>query len=348
MRTDFPTSGIHVDDHETLHKAHNLAIYADDEPDIQTALNKAQQYKRSRVVFTPGKTYQISQALVVPVEVTLDGGGYGFTSLAPYATHNRARLLAAEQLDEMIKLSHFSGVRGCWLDGAGQATGGIFGQDTFYNAIEDNFFTRFTSYGLKFGGCLFSTIKRNGFSLIAGYALDALRSYGNTGYYGINVGVSELNNYQGAVGAIRLEGILTSISDDFEAICNGGPIIQVAGTVQSNLDLISPYFELKPGVGEMIAIDVLNSGSVSVQNCRAYGSTEEQGAIFMRVTAPHRISVTNSIIARFATVFMGTMTSSSDVSIFGNRYENYSTLNGFDLTNANSSFCIWPGDKVNG
>lgn len=346
--TEFPISGPHIDAHKALHQAHNLAIYADDEPDLATALAKAALHKRPRVILSPGATYPISQTLTIPVEVELDGGGRGCTSLADYASRSRAQIVTDKPLDPMIQLSHFSGVRGCYINGARAAVGAIYGKDTFYNVIRDNLITRFTGYGLKFGGALFTTIKRNGFALIDGIGLDARKEYGTQGYYGINVGISERNEYKGAVGAMKIEGILTSITDDFEG---GGrsefAYVEVGGAVQSTLNLYAPYFELSRYTHPIKAIKVDNSSHLVIRDCKAYGQVVDPEAVFLELFRVGTIHISGSVIERFATVFTGSVLSNSNVAIFANRYRNFATLNGITgLDIAESVFCVWPGDRI--
>lgn len=158
-----------------------------------------------------------------------------------------------------------------------------------------------------------------------------------------------MNQYTGARSALKFEGIIISISDDFEG---GGrsdfAYVEVGGAVSSCLDLYGAYFELKRNTHPVKAIRVNNSGSVSIRDCRAYGDVNDPDSIFMSVDVPGRIHVSASLIARFATVFSGVLLASSDISIFGTRYMNYTTLQNWNIGDitTGSVFCVWPDDKI--
>lgn len=349
LRTDFDgvNKNGHKDDHLALHKAHNLIIYADDEPDIATALLKAEQFGIPRVILNPTGMYEISETLVIPPEIELDGSGRGLTSNAPISVQNRAEIIATTSLDPMIRLSNFSSVCGCKINGDMVAIGAIYAKDTIYNNIFDNLVCRVLDYGLKFGGCLFTSIKSNSFNQIGGYSLDALRAYGDTGYYGINVGISERNEWKGNKGHVRFEGILTSVSDDFEGFGVDGALVTIGGTVQSQLVMYHPYFEIKTGAFPIKAIRLNLDSHLSVHNAQAIGDANDPLAVFVECDKATQLSVTDSIVKRFGTVFSGTFRPTASVHIAGNIYANYQTLNGFsNLADVDSALCVWPGTKI--
>lgn len=329
-------------------RCNRYVIYADDEPSIQAALDKAAQYGVPRVLLNPGGVYEISETLTIPAETELDGGGRGLTSNAPTSPQHRAKLLAVDALDPMIRLSHFASVRGCKIDGNMQAVGAVYAQDVIYTKVFDNLICRVTDYGLRYGGCVFATIKSNTFNQIGGYGLDALKAHGATGYYGINVGISERNEYKGDKGLMRLEGILTSVSDDFETAARPNPIITVGGAAQSQLVMYAPYFEISKSAQHTIrAIRVTADSHLTLSGGQAYGHVADPNAIFLEAQQAAHLNITGTIIRRFATVFSGTVRATASVHIAGLRMTDYSVVNGFtNLASAETVFCAWPGTKV--
>ncbi len=347
LRTEFPASGIHVDDHNALHRAHNLAVYADDEPDIKTALAKAAEYKIPQVKLNPANTYEIAETLVIPPEVELDGGGRGVTSNAPTSVQGRAKIVTTALLDPMISLSHFSSIRGCKVNGEMKAIGAIFAKDVIYNNIYDNLICRVTDYGLKFGGCLFPVIRQNTFNQIGGWGIDALQEYGDTGYYGINAGLSERNEYKGNKGLMRIEGILTSLSDDFETSARENPIVIVGGAVQSQLVMYAPYFEISKSSYPMKVVRVTADSHFTLSGGQAYGSILDVDGVFLEASNAAHLDVTGTVIRRFATVFKGTVRATASIRIAGLRLSDYTVANGFtNLADAETVFCVWPGTKI--
>lgn len=323
-------------------------IYTDDEPSIQAALDKAARYKIPQVKLNPTVTYEISETLIIPAETELDGGGRGLTSNAPTSPQHRAKLLAVGALDPMIRLSHFATVRGCKIDGNMRAVGAVLAQDVIYTNVYDNLICCVTDYGLRYGGCVFATIKSNTFNQIGGYGLDALKAHGTTGYYGINVGISERNEWKGARGLMRLEGILTSVSDDFETAATPEPVVTVGGAAQSQLVMYAPYFEISKSAQYTIrAIRVTADSHLTLSGGQAYGHVADPNAIFLEAQQAAHLDITGAIIRRFATVFSGTVRATASVHIAGLRMTDYTLANGFtNLAGAETVFCAWPGAKV--
>lgn len=338
----------HIDDHRVLHRRYNTAIFADDYDSLQAAVDAGAAQGIPGVLLNPAGHYELTQTLTVPPEVYLDGGGRSITSYAP-TPRIRAEIVTDAALDPMIQLGYFAGITGCLVNGNRVARGAVYCKDVGYNHITDNLIARCVDYGLKFGGSLFPTIKRNYIYGIEGIGLDALRPYGDTGYYGINVGLSERNEYGGGTrAAMRVEGILTSIADDFEGACNGEARVQVgAGNVASTLTMYAPYFELTSGNGPAYAIRIGNSSSLILRDGKAYGDVNDPDAIFLDGGLVDTLVVEGMEISRFATVFACALAWHSNLVIAGNRYADATTINAirnYDV--AQSRLCVWPGVHI--
>lgn len=342
---------VHQEDHLWLHRVYNSAVFADEYDSLQDAVDAAAAQKLPRVILNPTKTYTISQTLIIPPEICIDGGGRGLTSLASTSPRLRARIVASGALDPMIQLSHFSSLCGCYIDGGNVAIVAIFGQDTNYNIIQDNMIAR-CGTGIKFGGALFTTLRNNLLSNISGYGLDALDAYSanpENVYYGVNVCLSERNEYKGAEGLVRVEGILTSIADDFESdAVSGAAMIEIGGTVQSQAVFIAPYIEVKKGDSSITVFRLENSTRVSIRDGQAYGDTLDTEAVFVSCNRPATLNVSGMVIARFATVYAGEILPTlGNVSIHGNIYRDATIINALaNLGNAESVLMVLPGTKV--
>lgn len=346
FKTDWVSGNIrHVAEHNLIGKALNSAVYVANYASIQAALDDAASKNIPHVILDPSTLYSISQTLTIPAGIELDGCGYTPSS------QKRAEIRASAALNPMIALSNYATVRGCHLNGNSLALTALFGQNTVGNVIENNWIANCTTSGVKFGGALLATLRRNVTAGIGGFGLDALDSYAAdppSVYYGLNLGISERNSWGGVQGGIRLEGILTSLSDDFEfGSFAGEAAVVLGGTVQSQMILIHPYFEMTAGTASCRAILAKNSTHLSVYGAQAWGQTADAGGVFLETDQAYIIHVSGSRIGRFATVFKGPITIATNVSVFGNYYTDYSTLNGFQsLAAAESLLCVWPGDRI--
>lgn len=323
-------------------------IYADDYATIADALSAAASGGIPRVVLNPTGTYTISSTLTVPAEVELDGGGRNATSLAVGLNQLRAEIRASAALDPMISLGSYSSLSGVWLNGNATAAGAIQAVDVVRPKIEDCLIEDFTDYGIRCGGVLYPVLRNNVMTQIDGYGLDALQSYGSD-YYGINVGVSENNEYKGLLGHIRLEGILTSLSDDFESTgFDGSYVIEVGASVQSQLTMIGPYFELTADAASpLIAIRLNTSASLTLIGGQAFGNASDSTDQFINCNNPDMLTVQGCKIQRFAVVYEGTLDSTTDVVIAGNYYSNNTLINGLTgLDVTNSGLIVLAGTRL--
>ena len=335
----------------TTANAVNLAtqyvLFADNYASIQDALNTAKTNGIPRVILDPTKTYSISSTLTIPDEICLDGGGYNRTSLAGGLTQPRAKISASAVLNPMISMGAYTRLEGLWIDGNNNAVCGVQCIDEVRPHIENCFIDDFSLYGVQFSGVLFATLRNNYIYNVSGYALDTLQTLGSA-YYGVNVGVSEGNEYKGDLGAIRLEGILTSISDDFEFSTDftGSHIIEVGNSVQSQLTMISPYFELTP-TGSYNTIYLHTSASLSIVGGQAFGNVNNNNDVFVYCNSPDIVNISGSKFHRYSVVYEGTLGATSDVNIMGNFYENNTLINGLTgLGSTNSGLVILPGTRL--
>jgi hypothetical protein len=320
------------------------AVYADDYASIQAALDAANTLKRTRVLLEPGKSYTITETITVPAGVTLDGGG------SSYGGAGGAVLRAGAALDPMVRLSGRSGVRGCIFNGNNkQAAGGVFIPSVTGCVVESNLFTLFNVYAIRMGGALYVTLRHNAANNIDGWGVDAAAAHieDEGAYYGVNVCLSECNDWKGGIGAVRFDGIITSIRDTFEMATSGEPVVLVGTQYQSQLTMYSPYMELTQGAGPIRAIKVAGSTRASIYGGQFFGRVEDTEAVFLDFSGGTQLVVNGCIISRFATVFDGYCTTFSHVSIHGNDYWHYQTLNGINgLATAASVFAVWPGTRI--
>lgn len=334
----------HRDDHLVLHRCYNAGVFADDYDSLQAAVDAAFAAGISRVMLDPTTVYTLSSTLDVPAEVWLDGGGRSATGFGVAASRIRATIITSQPLDPMIRIGHFGGVIGCHINGNDIAKGAIFLQDVIYPWITDCLIAECLDYGIKAGGALYVTIKRNyTYNISNGWGLDAQRAYGNTGYYGINVGISEMNEWGGVAGAMRFEGILTSISDDFENGSFDGPggVIEIgAGGVNSHLIMYSPYFELGEGTSHVVAVKVNVDGSLRMYNAKAFGDNADPDDTFIECDDAVTLVVMGCAITRFGTVFKGTFRDEGTVAVVASKYSNYAVVCDFSTDLRNVSSCL--------
>lgn len=340
----------HINDHVRVHRRLNTIVYADDYASLAAAVDAASAAGVAEVRLNPASTYTLTDTLIIPPETRLNGGGLGYTSLGAGAVRHRAHLVAGAALDPMIRLSNTASLTGCWVDGNSRAVGAIYAKDTVNNVISDNFIDDFTAYGIRLGGCLFTTLKRNYTYAVDGYGLDALQAYGDTGYYGVNVCLSERNEWQGARGAMRVEGILTSLSDDFEsgAAAFDTACITVGGTVQSQVVMIAPYIELHRTTYTNVlrAIHVGPDSDFALYGGQAFSTLADTNDVFVETDRAAALHVTGSKLARWSSVFSGTLRPTATV-VLHNRYQDCAVLNGFDdLSSAAAVLAIWPGQQI--
>jgi hypothetical protein len=326
--------------HEVVAVRHNQAVYADDYDSLQDAVDDAAARKLTTVHLNPASTYDLNQTLVLPANVRLHGDGAGFRS--------GAKLRATAALEPMVELGDSSALVGCFLDGNNKAHVGARLIGTRFNTLEGNTFANFPDpdgAAVRAGGALYTRLTGNFCSAVAGYGLDARKDYApGIGYYGINVGASTMNIW----GTLRLEGILTSVSDSFETVVNrAAPVVDVGGTVQSKLSLIEPYFELKRGTHSITAIKVNYSAKLNVSGGEAYCNdiyTDSTFLHFDRGTSMHIAGIT---VGRFHTLFAGRCAVNSCITIMPLDVWDYTTSIDIEfLEAAKTVFIVNPGDKT--
>lgn len=295
--------------------------YADD---IQAALDAAETAKIPVVRLNPTKTYNITTTINIPAEIMLDGGGRNNTSRGATAVNNIAKIQATSDITgAMVSLSDFSGIQGCWIDGNGQTV------DRAIDAVNasgivirprivDNFIDDVTD-GIRLGGATYYYIARNGFYMISGIGLDALASYSGV-LYGMNVGITELNEFKGDTGHVRFEGIWTSISDDFEGAPTTANIENGSG-VSSYATLIEPY-------SESSRIFYKSSGTVSLRIVGGYisGTGLAGSNCFNFDTPPARVRINGGFYTKYETMFAGTIPTGGFVVDKSTTFSNYTDI----------------------
>jgi hypothetical protein len=310
------------------------ALYTDDYDSIQAALLDAALRKLPTVYLNPAGIYDIDATLIIPPDVTLDGGGRGLGAL------NRAVLRAATALDPIIDLSNYSRIVGCRIDGAYKAVNGVLVQRNF-NVIEANWFHRLVVGGaaVKAGGALYTRLIHNAVSDCAGYGLDALDIYSfdpQATYYGINHGYSEQNIWGARMGGIRMDGLLHSNTDDFEIQLDGEAAVTVGGSVSASLKMTQPYFELTAGSTEALtAISMKGSSRLDVQGGQAHGQSKDLvNSAFLRSQTAYGLNVQGVVVNRWQKCFTGTVANNAQIFVAGNAFINVGTksdLSGLEL-----------------
>ena len=297
--------------------------------DIAAALAQASTDGVAIVKCAVDTEYTISSTLTIPAGVTLDLGAETVTTSGVNSAQLGATIRATAQLDPMISMGYESGIQGGFLNGGSGGPGtralvGIQCDDVNYVRIKNMHINRLDGTAIKMGGVLFPHIEGCAIGpTLTGYGLDALASYSTLGLlYGINVGVSRMNEWKGDSGAIRLEGQLLSMSDDFEDgnVDAATAVIEIGDNVNSQMTLVHPYFELTSGTVDLTAIEVGNSCSVAIYGGQAFGDNDPNST-FLNCTAAANISVIGSVIRRFATGFSGTLSVISNINVSGNRIE---------------------------
>ena len=305
------------------------AVCVDDYASIQDALDAAADTAVPVVLCNPAVTYEITETLHVPAEVVLDGGGGNSSGAGATGVRFRAHIVAVAPLDVMIELGDFSGVRQLWIDGAHNASVGISAVNPagirIRPSITDNMIRR-VGTGIKLGGAIYFRIKRNAFNSIADIGLDALAEYSGT-YFGANVGVSEQNEYKGGRYQMRLEGILTSISDDFEGgvtVAN----IAIAGTHSTYFTLIDAYSEAS---GKFLLTET-RSADIRMLGGYIDGNNEAGSVAFDLDMVPDSIHLSGVRATQFSRVFAGTIPTKAFVVDRSCDFSAYDSLGIRDMT----------------
>jgi hypothetical protein len=299
------------------------AVYADDYDSVQAALAAAATRKIPVVRLNPESTYDLSATLTIPANVTLDGGGIAMGEL------NRAMLRATSALDPMIELGNYSRVVGCRVNGNANAVTGVLVRANF-NLIEANWIQGLVTGGaaVKAGGALYTRMVHNAVSNCAGFGLDALDSYSaapEDTYYGINHGHSEQNVWGGRAGGIRIEGLLMSIADDFEFALDGEAVVTVGGATATQLNMLTPYFEMEKGTAETLIGFVVNgSGYLYVQGGQFYGDNSADSILIDSRTA-YGLNVSGIFASRWGTGYAGALANGSGLFVAGNRFSTVTT-----------------------
>lgn len=317
----------HRTDHLALHRAYNFAAFADDYDSVQAALDAASSSGRRRVYLNPVSTYDINTTLIIPTTVTLEGGG--------------ATLRASGPMEYMVRLNgNRAALQGVTLNGNNQAVSGLQLDSVHFCRIEDNGFLLFndpTGAAIRAGGALYSTITRNAIYNIAGFGLDALNAYSSSeSYYGINHGVSQQNIWGARMGGIRLEGMLTSIADDFEVSLDGKAAVEV-GPIQTWLHLYSPYFEMRRGKAEkLVAVHIKGSARASITNGQLFGDGGD-GSIAVNCNVAYGVAAQGCLFSRWDVAFGGSVAFNMPVMIGGNYFGVVNTPNALNTNIANVS-----------
>lgn len=332
---------LHIDERREINnliRHDEYAIYADDYDSIQAALDAASARNIPVVYLNPASAYDVDSTLTIPQGVTLDGGAVSGGS-------GGAELRATAGLDPMIALDGwYAGVRGCNFNANYQAVVGILIDTVHYSLIERNWFQRFVAGGaaIKAGGALYTTLRRNIVSNCAGYGLDALNAYSSVPeatYYGINHGLSEQNVWGAKMGGMRVEGLLTSICDDFELRLDGEAAVVVGGTTSTTLNMQTPYFELSLGnAAALIGIKQYGSTRIHINGGQIFGeSIDSPGSVAILSQTGYGMTVIGMVFARWETALKGAVATAMPLLVGGNYFTNCNTISDMTISNADVS-----------
>lgn len=331
----------HNADHLALHRRYNAAIYADDYDSIQAALDAASARNIPVVYLNPASAYDVDSTLTIPQGVTLDGGAVSGGS-------GGAELRATAALDPMITLGGwYTGVRGCTLNGNYQASVGVMIPGVHSTLLEHNYIKNFpdpAGAAVRAGGALYSTFRRNIVSNCAGYGLDALNAYSSdpeATYYGINHGLSEQNVWGAKMGGMRVEGLLTSICDDFELRLDGEAAVVVGGTVSTTLNMQTPYFELSLGnAAALIGIKQNGSSRIHINGGQIFGeSIDSPGSVAILSQTGYGMTVIGMVFARWETALKGAVATAMPLLVGGNYFTNCGTIS--DLSTGSADVAMF-------
>lgn len=310
------------------------AVNADDYNSIPLALAAAVSLNKPIVYLTPAKIYTINAAFTIPQGVTLDGGGRGVGG------YNGAIIKAGVVMDYMVQLAQYSQLTGCRIHANnGNATNGLLIQSNF-PSVTNCYFESFTNASgavFKCGGSLYPRFEHNVIANAAGWALDALNSYSPTPlatYYGINHGESRGNVWGGRKG-VRVEGLWSSYNDDWEIALDGTAALTVGDTIQSQVNLYAPYFEISKGLASaLVAIEVKGSARLALWGGEAYGDNSV-GSIFCKSATAYGISNVGIALNRFEKGFSGALANNAPVVIGGIQLVDVGAAS--DLSNLNNA-----------
>lgn len=303
LREDnFPAANrqAHIDDHTSLHKAYNHAVYVDDYDSVAAAITAAANAGVNRVIFTPGASYDIDATVDVPLGMRLFGGGsFGIGG---------AILNVTAGIDAAVMLATESAVFGVDIDGNNLTNVG-FSLTGDRHVLKDNKIRSIGAEGAYDGvavqcnGILYPFFERNQTQTIYGWAIKGLATDGPA-YYGINVGVSQMNIWAGTAGSMYLEGIFTSFSDDFEM----SPHVAVikTGNIAGRLKFYSPYFEIQKRDVYPVVVEINGSGRVLLFGGEAFGDADEADrGDFVKMNSAYQLHIESMSISRFSNLVGG-------------------------------------------
>lgn len=193
---------------------------------ISTYLQEYYDAQVMHVYFNPG-IYKVSapSTISVPRAMTIEGpshqGGLryptydGVARIKTTGTNVRGISIADQKNNvcirgmtiDMNKSETGNNAVGIWWAGAHQVT------------IEDCWITsgNVSSTGIKGAGMLYGTIRRNFLNDLLGRGIDLIQAHNPIAYYGINLGKIEDNLMSGRLGAMRWNGSVEILNNDFES-----------------------------------------------------------------------------------------------------------------------------------
>lgn len=290
----------HISDHTSLHRAYNHAIYVDDYDSVAAAITAATNAGITRILFTPGASYDIDVTISVPAGMQLVGGGsFGIGG---------AILNVTAGIDAAVTLATQAGAHGIDIDGNNLTNIG-FALTGDRHVLRDNKIrsigadAAYDGVAVQCNGILYPFFERNQTQTINGWAIKGLATDGPA-YYGINVGLSQMNIWAGTAGSMYLEGVFTSISDDFEM----SPHVAVikVGDIAGRIQFYTPYFEIAKRDVYPVVIEINGSGRVLLHGGSAFGDADaaDRGD-FVKMNSAYQLQIENMFISRFAKLVSG-------------------------------------------
>lgn len=236
---------------------------------ISTYLSEFSTAGVTHVYCEGGSDYLLTGTVTVPAHMRIEGP-YPDTSQGE-AAGKRAQFRAGGNSLILMSLASKSSVSGLKFHlGRSSYTGnvGVSIVGVNSNLVETCLFGNAdeTSTGIRGGGALYTTIRRNLYSDgWFGRAVDFLDAYSsNPGatYYGINVGWVYENIFAGRPGCVRVEGTVSVFNNDFEggAGYTGPAIEHSCATAVGTMEISGNYMEMS--AGNMYGI-LVGAGSVA-------------------------------------------------------------------------------------